>query len=302
MPVEPITHLEKSTAGTVEPVTHLEKSIAGTVEPVTHLEKIIDQYGSGGALPALTDPALPSDVLSGKEYLNGSGAKQTGTLVAYSANDWLDVTKPVGVVTSTAAFPNATNASSLLAYRSGVTEVRLPNAGCIPDSIFIDCKGLEKVFAPNAIFVGASGFFRCSKLQTAVFPKMKYLYSSAFQYCTNLESADFGGTPESGQGLWRALIFDGDTKFGALVLRSSAVWALSNTNVFSGTKFASGKAGGTLYVPAALISDYQAATNWATILGYPNNQIKSIESTATDPDAPVDLTMHYIDGTLIPST
>jgi hypothetical protein len=48
MPVEPITHLEKTIAGTAEPVTHLEKTIAGTVEPVTHLEKIIEQYGGGG--------------------------------------------------------------------------------------------------------------------------------------------------------------------------------------------------------------------------------------------------------------
>lgn len=32
----------------VEPITHLEKSIAGTVAPVTHLEKVIEQYGGGG--------------------------------------------------------------------------------------------------------------------------------------------------------------------------------------------------------------------------------------------------------------
>ena len=32
----------------LEPVTHLEKSIAGTVAPVTHLEKVIEQYGGGG--------------------------------------------------------------------------------------------------------------------------------------------------------------------------------------------------------------------------------------------------------------
>jgi hypothetical protein len=32
----------------VEPITHLEKTIAGMVEPVTHLEKVIDQYGGGG--------------------------------------------------------------------------------------------------------------------------------------------------------------------------------------------------------------------------------------------------------------
>ena len=32
----------------IEPITHLEKSIAGTVEPVTHLEKVISEYGGGG--------------------------------------------------------------------------------------------------------------------------------------------------------------------------------------------------------------------------------------------------------------
>lgn len=32
----------------IEPITHLEKSIAGTVAPVTHLEKVIEQYGGGG--------------------------------------------------------------------------------------------------------------------------------------------------------------------------------------------------------------------------------------------------------------
>lgn len=32
----------------IEPVTHLEKTIAGTVEPVTHLEKVIEQYAGGG--------------------------------------------------------------------------------------------------------------------------------------------------------------------------------------------------------------------------------------------------------------
>lgn len=32
----------------IEPVTHLEKTIAGTVEPVTHLEHVISEYGGGG--------------------------------------------------------------------------------------------------------------------------------------------------------------------------------------------------------------------------------------------------------------
>ena len=43
----------------IEPVTHLEKTIAGTVEPVTHLEKVIEQYGgSGGGGSVTVDAAL----------------------------------------------------------------------------------------------------------------------------------------------------------------------------------------------------------------------------------------------------
>ena len=36
---------------------------------------------TGGDLPELTKPAAESDVLAGKEYIDGSGAKKTGTLV-----------------------------------------------------------------------------------------------------------------------------------------------------------------------------------------------------------------------------
>ena len=36
---------------------------------------------TGGSLPALTKPAAESDVLAGKEYIDGSGNKKAGTLV-----------------------------------------------------------------------------------------------------------------------------------------------------------------------------------------------------------------------------
>lgn len=42
----------------IEPITHLEKSIAGTVVPVTHLEKVIEQYGGGGGGSGTVDTAL----------------------------------------------------------------------------------------------------------------------------------------------------------------------------------------------------------------------------------------------------
>ena len=152
-------------------------------------------------------------------------------------------------------------------------------------------KPITSLFAPNArLSYGACS--ACTSLETAVFKD--FASTDQFRGCTSLEAADCRG------GL-SANCFYGCTPLTALVIRSDALVSLSNVSAFTNSPFASGKAGGTLYVPAALISSYQSASNWSTILGYPNNQIKSIESTATDPTAPVDLTTHYIDGTLIPT-
>lgn len=90
-----------------------------------------------------------------------------------------------------------------------------------------------------------------------------------------------------------------DTSLDTLVIRASVYQNLSNINAFQGTPFASDGTGGTLYVPESLLSTYPTLTNWSTILGYTNNQIKSIESTHIDPSATIDLTTHYADGTLI---
>lgn len=93
--------------------------------------------------------------------------------------------------------------------------------------------------------------------------------------CENLELADIGHvTNIAANG------FNGDTKLTTLIIRrEDDVASLSNINAFSNTPFASGKAGGTLYVPSALISNYQSASNWSTILGYATNQIKAIEGS-----------------------
>jgi hypothetical protein len=48
-------------------------------------------------------------------------------------------------------------------------------------------------------------------------------------------------------------------------MRGATVCPLINTNVFNSTPFAAGKAGGTVYVPQALIEQYQTATNWSTL-------------------------------------
>lgn len=70
--------------------------------------------------------------------------------------------------------------------------------------------------------------------------------------------------------------FANNSNLTSLTLPSETLVPLANTNAFTGTPFASGNAGGTLYVPSSLIASYQAATNWSTILGYSTNQIQAI--------------------------
>lgn len=69
----------------------------------------------------------------------------------------------------------------------------------------------------------------------------------------------------------RAYCFAGCTKLQALILRNTNVVALANTNAFQSTPIASGN--GFVYVPAALVDSYKAATNWTTYA----NKIRSIE-------------------------
>ena len=213
--------------------------------------------------------AAAADVASGKYFYTADGTKTQGT-ASGGGGEWTteDIARNLA--------PNG----------------RIELTGNITIEYYaLTRKPITSLFAPNArLSYGAC--HTCTSLKTAVYKD--FGSTDQFRGCTSLEAADCRG------GL-SANCFYGCTSLTALVIRSAALVSLSNVSAFNNSPFASGKAGGTLYVPAALISSYQSASNWSTILGYPNNQIKSIESTHTDPTAPVDLTTHYIDGTLIPT-
>lgn len=199
----------------------------------------------------------------------------------YTAEDFADATKPTGAVAFSAVYfgENSNNSPAYFGFRSGIT----------------------KLFGTNYAPTGnnTAAFRQMPNLQYAIFPKATKLYNNAFYGCTKLEAFDWLGGQFAGSGG----TFQNCSNLTVLVVRKSdAICTLGAVAAFTNSPFASGKAGGTLYVPSALISSYQAATNWSTILGYANNQIKSIESTHTDPNAPIDLTLYYVDGTPIPTT
>lgn len=158
------------------------------------------------------------------------------------------------------------------------------------DYLFDGCTALETVILPK-FQRGRNYVFRnCSSLTGIVLPSYRYSNTGAFSGCSNLEYADMGQLVTPGSGIPGA-DFQNCAKLKTLILRYSSMRSLGNISAFTGTPFASDGSGGTLYVPSALISNYQSATNWSTILGYENNSIQAIEGSIYE--------TQYADGTPI---
>ena len=238
------------------------------------VDKLVDSSQLDSDLNSVANAILEKSGGSGPITFPAGFVSEIGNIGGgdYTAADFLDATKPSGELTSSVV----TMTRLWLQGRTEITKLYLPN-----------WTGTSNV---------ADIFKSMTNLEYAIFPAQTRLYNSCLGSCTKLTGVDLY------TGYLGSTVFTNCSKLKYLVIRKDAVSSLNNINSFNATPFASGGTGGILYVPNSLISDYQSASNWSTILGYTNNQIKSIESTHTDPNAPVDLTTHYIDGTLISIT
>lgn len=213
------------------------------------------------------------------------------------AVEYFDVTKPEGVYTSSVT----ELADSVCKGRTGITKFIGNDVTVLRSNVFANCTSLQEVVLPkanNPSGFGTSAFQGCTALKGLVLPaQTNNCYNYFADGCSNMEYYDASPGAINQQNAFRNC-----PKLATFVIRKTgSVCTLNNINNFGGTPFASGGTGGTLYVPSDLVSSYQSASNWSTILGYANNQIKSIESTHTDPDAPIDLTLYYADGTPLPT-
>lgn len=199
-------------------------------------------------------------------------------------------------------------------YRRGLTSISAPGVTKLWDGCFTQCTNLTSISFPSLTDLSSAYqpfdlcnnitdwdipwhsitglnnrvFRNCSVPSAVAFPSIiGKLGGECFRYSTSLQSADFGN------GLTQVDGFS-NTSLSTLVLRrTDGVVTLGNTNIFNNSPFASGQAGGTLYVPQSLISSYQTSSNWSAILGYANNSIQKIEGSYYE--------THYADGTLIPT-
>lgn len=155
----------------------------------------------------------------------------------------------------------------------------------IQTQMFINCSQMTNISFPELIWIADSMFRTCSSIVYGIFPKAEHIHQYSLLGCSRLQAVDVGAKSTGVLTAANNLIhgssaFSGCTVLNKLIIRqTNRIMALNNINAFNNTPFADGNAGGTLYVPQALIASYQAATNWSTILGYANNRIQAIEGS-----------------------
>lgn len=149
------------------------------------------------------------------------------------------------------------------------------------------------VFLENCKTLSGAYCFGGSGVKNVVLPSLEKVTSAGWFFNgAGTIKLDIGENFSTESAGIRSNSFNGATAMNVLILRkTSSIVPLGNINAFTNTPFASGKAGGTLYVPSSLISSYQSATNWSTILGYANNSIQAIEGSPYESS--------YADGTPI---
>lgn len=180
------------------------------------------------------------------------------------------------------------NGNSHFAHCKGLLSVSAPDLIASPWKCFNGCANLASVSFPSLRYIGGDQFIEGTKITTLVLPALTgNIWSNSIRSNALLTAVDVYSPT-----IIKGGVFSGCTTLSTFIIRQTdGVPQLENISALGNTPFASGGTGGTLYVPQALISSYQSATNWSTILGYTNNQILPIEGSIYE--------TQYADGTPI---
>lgn len=209
-----------------------------------------------------------------------------------------------GGTSSLLAFPSEfVNAISEITTGGGITWDQIASGSQPADNIVLSVASIvEKafgmrtggnqtfsVFGPNVTSMGIGAFQQASNLLSARFPKLQvYNAGYLFAQCTSLKLLDAGMSSRTDR-----LAFSGDKQLSTIIFRNTTLVTLSAVSNFNNTPFASGNAGGTIYIPKSLYDhlgdesalDYKAATNWSTVDAYGTITWAAIEgSVYEDPN------------------
>lgn len=249
------------------------------------LDKVIDSAQLDANLTAVADAirtkggtseamSFPDGFVSAVEGIQagGGGVSEQEVIDKMVAGTWpsgdIVITKEV----YTSSFTGNTKITSVTLDIDNQNNFKRP-------SFFDGCTGIKSALFKKVKFYGANNAFNsCTGLEKVICPRDSIcgtLDTRMFNNCTSLTFFEGGtsfGTLNNGS-------FYGCKALKTLVLRKQGVVSNTNPNVFTGTPFASGGTGGTVYCPAALIEQYQQATNWSTLFAAGTCNFVAIEGS-----------------------
>ena len=180
------------------------------------------------------------------------------------------------------------------AYNTGITEVIMPDATQLKGGVFAGCTGLTRLWIPSVSLIDQGSIrnfqdITCPlvllgipELSSRRIEGWKGTVLDIGSQCDNLAGTSLYGV----------------SNCNVIILRKSSIVTCANST-FNSSKFASGGAGGTIYIPKSLYdhlgdntsSDYKAATNWSTVNEYGTITWAQIEGSQYE--------NYYADGTPI---
>ena len=296
--------------------TWLEDDIKITDESSTTavaVEDIPDEHGGIEkritAIDISDTNATASDVAQGKVFYSNTGTRTVGTMVGaeWTTEGIATGTEPSGNI----AFGNSVTTVKKYAfyekpitgvsgqsvisigdnafYGSSITEVRktdFPSLTSLDGSVFANSKQLQKVCIPVLSAIGSYVFDGCENLDVVVVPKAHTTGRYLCRNCYKLKAFDMRGDHTATTRI-NDHTFLNDSLFDTFIYGGNRL-PLLDLSAFDGTPFASNGTGGKLYVRQDMVETFQNATNWSTLIAYPNNQILPIEGSYYE--------THYADG------
>lgn len=161
-------------------------------------------------------------------------------------------------------------------YYSQLTSVNLPKLTSLGSNAFSN-SNVTNVNLPLVSSIGSSSFSSCRNLTSLALPKVS-IVNGSIRSCKKLKVVDLA-TAITTMGY----AIEGCSVLGTVILRSQTICSRGSGEVLNNTLFASGKSGGTLLVPRALVTEYPNATNWSSLFANnTNNRVLALEDYTVD--------------------
>ena len=196
-----------------------------------------------------------------------------------------------------------------------IQKINLPNVTSVGESAFNSCSELIEVDFPFVKTGNQSILNSCPNLITANLPSATYMSAYGFQNCTNLKNVDLSSATILEDSVFYGCsslieldlpnierianaVFNGCSSLKTLIIRTSTLCTLANTNSFTNTPISSGT--GYIYVPRALIDSYKSATNWSTYAAqFRVLEDYTVDGTTTGEFVMPSMTRKLVDGSIV---